>query len=247
MNSLKQYFKFHFSFRGRLNRKAYILIILKELLLIFLFAFALGVGIPALEHIEINKSIITLVIIILASAFFPVIISVSVSQLTCIVKRLHDLNLSGYWLLLVGSLSFVGNVILELIELSVISLPFVIEMVVALLSLIIGLGSIIYLLFIRGTKGDNKYGPDPLQTGNLNTPQLSKSMLLLITVPAIVVLFVSLSMVFIKKGFKEGLETAQKEVEEGKIEIKKRRAEKKRQAEQLKKLLEGNKIEENEK
>ena len=71
-------------------------------------------------------------------------------------------------------------------------------------------------------------------------------MLLLITVPAIVVLFVSLSMVFIKKGFKEGLETAQKEVEEGKIEIKKRRAEKKRQAEQLKKLLEGNKIEENE-
>ena len=164
MNSLKQYFKFHFSFRGRLNRKAYILIILKELLLIFLFAFALGVGIPALEHIEINKSIITLVIIILASAFFPVIISVSVSQLTCIVKRLHDLNLSGYWLLLVGSLSFVGNVILELIELSVISLPFVIEMVVALLSLIIGLGSIICLLFIRGTKGDNKYGPDPLQT-----------------------------------------------------------------------------------
>ncbi|MEO1551071.1 MAG: DUF805 domain-containing protein [Pseudomonadota bacterium] len=76
-----------------------------------------------------------------------------VAQISVIVRRLHDRNLSGFWLLgylglaMLGGLSglFSTTIIMGLSGLTLVS---------SVLLLVV--------VAIRGTKGANRYGPDPL-------------------------------------------------------------------------------------
>ena len=179
-------------------------------------------------------------------------------------KKLHDLNLSGYWVLLASLLTGVCvlifqwsdvtniqpslvdvtnvqsslvmkaiaglvflfvflylfllitllteafNLIFEWSNITVIKLPPVIEAITSFVQLFIIFGGIICLYFLKGTKGDNKYGPDPLQKGNLHIPKLSKKVLLWIIGLPVICLITLSSTIIIKKGFKGGLEEVQK-------------------------------------
>ncbi len=78
----------------------------------------------------------------------PVYIGLLWVQICLTVKRLHDLNHSGWWMLAVFGFSLVSGFAdtAEMLGL-VLNIPIIIY----------GL----YLLFWPGTAGDNQYGPDP--------------------------------------------------------------------------------------
>ena len=238
MKSIREYFKFYNSFKGRINRKTYILILLKETFVLLLYTGGFFISATAVEHIE-SKVVIAPFLIIMGIMFFVISIVIAVSQITSLVKRLHDLNFSGYWVLLIFFLEIVLSLILELSEISGIQLPLLVEIIVSIMAVILFLVGFIGLFFIKGTKGDNKYGPDPLQEGNLNIPKLSKSALMLLVGLPVIFLFSSLSMFVIKKGFKGGLEEIQKVMGEMQTEMEEREIRKEKQGEFLKKKLEG--------
>lgn len=111
-----------FTTKGRLNRLPYFLygigisMVAGIVLVLFMGLFAVDESLGILGMF---------VYFIFALAIIPVNICLS-------IRRLHDLNQSG-WLLLLHFVPYIGS-----------------------------LGLCIYLTFIRGTYGPNKYGPDPL-------------------------------------------------------------------------------------
>jgi uncharacterized membrane protein YhaH (DUF805 family) len=92
-------------------------------------------------------------------------LALAVSGILVGIKRLHDRNKSGWWVLLYWvapvvmlSIGFAGG------------LPEIAVNVVGFLALAIGLWALIELGCLRGTIGQNKYGPDPLAPEVLTPP-----------------------------------------------------------------------------
>ena len=108
-----------FSLEGRMNRAPYIKFLLAVLFLTFVLDIVLG-AILAL----ISPALTFLLVFIL-------LVVAAVLGLTACVRRLHDLNRSGFWYLLF--LVPVVNVIMAFC-----------------------------LMLLKGTTGENRYGPDPL-------------------------------------------------------------------------------------
>lgn len=103
-------------------------------------------------------------LLVYVSPLLALIIESTISALSLIlyyvfmIKRLHDLNFSGkyvvcYFLFLVIFFTMISSYY-PLIDYSILS-PFL------LLFFIINIVLFILLFFIRGTKGNNKYGSDP--------------------------------------------------------------------------------------
>lgn len=136
-----------FSFQGRLNRKPYIILsfalITMTFFILLLFEKAKEEFVIMKESDYIGKlsesdgSIFLLVFILIIA----LIILIFIGDLTLSVRRLHDLNLSGWWYLPIAVLNILPDIfILNLIELCF----------------------YIFLVFKRGTVGENRYGADPL-------------------------------------------------------------------------------------
>jgi len=110
----------YFSFKGRLNRWKYF---------IYLLPLVITASLPYVTVLLIpttylyQDDITTIILLIL--------------RISLSVRRLHDLNITG-WLLLIQLLFFITAIDLILIIFD------------------------LYLLFVPGTKGANKYGDDPL-------------------------------------------------------------------------------------
>ncbi|WP_105614339.1 DUF805 domain-containing protein [Vallitalea okinawensis] len=122
---LKKLINTFFSFKGRINRLAYFgygCVLFAYWLIIYLILM--------LSEPTTVELIIFLVLMIL-----PFVSSTSLH-----VRRLHDLNHSGWWAIVI----FIG----------VLSIPVISNII----SLIAG----IYLTFWKGTDGPNDYGNDPL-------------------------------------------------------------------------------------
>ena len=136
-----------FSFQGRLNRKPYIILsfalITMTFFILLLFEKAKEEFVIMKESDYIGKlsesdgSIFLLVFILIIA----LIILIFIGDLTLSVRRPHDLNLSGWWYLPIAVLNILPDIfILNLIELCF----------------------YIFLVFKRGTVGENRYGADPL-------------------------------------------------------------------------------------
>jgi len=120
--------KEYFSYEGRLNRKPYFLRYLGVIILSFIVGMIWGI---ALNVSDLLTILFTLPIIVfwLAGVVFMLFQS---------IKRLHDLNKSG-WYLLIRLASFI---------------PFI--------GFFIVLAFDLYLFLVKGTEGPNQFGPDPL-------------------------------------------------------------------------------------
>lgn len=99
------------------------------------------------------------------STAWTLIMFVPTLAVTC--RRLHDLGYSGWWQLLVYSLSItLIGILAVILGVAVLTNPLVggLGGLLAVLALLV-----FYLVFFvllcakRGTKGPNKYGPDPLE------------------------------------------------------------------------------------
>jgi len=129
-----------FSFTGRLNRAPYWLAAIAAsvvaALIVFVIVLAIGRIIPAT--------------IVLVVVFLPLIWI----TLALAIKRLHDRDKSGWWLLLF----YLAPSILEVIGKSA-GLP---AFIIGPIGFGIGIWGLVEIGFRRGTLGQNSYGPDPL-------------------------------------------------------------------------------------
>ena len=120
--------KEYFSYEGRLNRKPYFLRWLGVLVLEVISFIIWGIAVDVNDRLALIFAIL-FIVFWLACAVFMLFQS---------IKRLHDLDKSGWYLLirLAGVIPFIG--------------------------FLIALAFDLYLLLAKGTEGPNRFGPDPL-------------------------------------------------------------------------------------
>jgi uncharacterized membrane protein YhaH (DUF805 family) len=100
-------------------------------------------------------------------AYVPIVYAGVVSA----IKRLHDRNKSGWWVVLFYGAPTVISVIASILDGSLESspqLPMLLLLQVA--SLVISIWALVELGCRRGTIGHNRYGPDPLAPEILTPP-----------------------------------------------------------------------------
>jgi uncharacterized membrane protein YhaH (DUF805 family) len=141
-----------FSFSGRLNRKPYwlttlamIAILIALILVVALMAGGVGVltgGSGA------GLGFFFIIMLILYLPFLWVGVALG-------IKRLHDRNKSGWWLLLFWVLPGILQGVGEQIGTA--------GVVLSLIGLGISIWGLVEMGFLRGTVGPNQYGPDPLE------------------------------------------------------------------------------------
>jgi uncharacterized membrane protein YhaH (DUF805 family) len=139
-----------FSFSGRLNRKPYWLTTLC-LILVFLVLITVVFVVGGASILSGDLSGLGAMIIILVLLYIPLLwIGLALG-----VKRLHDRNKSGWWLLLFWFLPAILQGAGEQID--------GIGIVLTLAGLAISIWGLVEIGFLRGTVGPNQYGPDPLE------------------------------------------------------------------------------------
>ncbi len=146
----------YFRFSGRLNRKPYWLRHLVIYVVMFL-AFmvpALLLGGPSRVSAGSGLSVMDAILIII----FGIVLLVAMFMSIAIqVRRLHDRNKSGWWLLFFLLLPYVAQ-----FGLAATGNP-TLAMVGAAVGVVISIWYLVELGFLRGTEGPNRFGPDPLR------------------------------------------------------------------------------------
>jgi uncharacterized membrane protein YhaH (DUF805 family) len=136
-----------FGFRGRINRAKYWLTFVIYFIALFVLyvLFSLFFSFPT--------DLLGLLLI-----FAVPVIPITISSIAVAIKRLHDRNKSGWWLLLFYLLpGVIGNIG-----------PYTgLDFVFQLASLALSIWALVELGFLRGTSGRNQYGPDPLVPKNV--------------------------------------------------------------------------------
>jgi uncharacterized membrane protein YhaH (DUF805 family) len=152
-----------FSFRGRINRAKYWLALLFwTVVAIVVFGVMAGMLAKDIVALGSEPSAEDIVRVIFAYGigfvlvFLLVLVPMTVSSLVIGIKRLHDRDQSGWWIVLFYFGPAVASAIGKSSDSDALSL------VLSLVSLGISIWAIVVLGFLRGTRGPNRYGPDPL-------------------------------------------------------------------------------------
>ena len=150
----------YFRFSGRLNRRPYWL---RHLAL-----YAVAFAIIALPMVLLNgfgmfekpgSSTVNILVTILVGAVLIIVLAASAAMQ---VRRLHDRNKSGWWLLFFAVLPIIAEAG------SAATLDPPLTLVGAAVSFGISIWYLIETGFLRGTSGPNRYGPDPLDAGDIS-------------------------------------------------------------------------------
>ena len=155
IGALKKHIRFYYSFKGRLNRKKFILLLIESFGII---AFLLCIFMLSSLFVKASQVFVTTISI---AAMVIAGLVIGIATMGIAVRRLHDLNLSGLWVVL--PLPFEATAQLQRVGIAV--FPPTVDLIVTIIGSIIVIGLVIPLWFIKGTKGDNKYGPDLLLSG----------------------------------------------------------------------------------
>jgi uncharacterized membrane protein YhaH (DUF805 family) len=152
-----------FGFHGRINRAKYWLAgLFWAVVAIIVFgamAGMVGKDILALGSEPTGEEIVRVIFrygIGLVLVFLVVVVPMTVSWLAIGIKRLHDRDQSGWWIVLFYLAPSVVSAIGES------SGSHGISLVLSLVSFAISIWGLVVLGFLRGTRGPNRYGPDPL-------------------------------------------------------------------------------------
>ena len=146
--TVKEFKHDYFSFKGRLNRKPFLM---RLMMLGAISIFFVLIVINAEPHLKedpahfatnVRKSLVL---------FWVYYIPLIIASISLGVRRLHDLNLSGWWMLL-GSGALLSTVNTG---------NTAIDLAAAILFYIAQLFNL-FLIFFRGTKGPNRFGEDPV-------------------------------------------------------------------------------------
>jgi uncharacterized membrane protein YhaH (DUF805 family) len=152
-----------FSFHGRINRAKYWLAalfwVVVDIVVFGVLAVMLGNHLLALGSeptgAEIVRAILSFglgIILVSLLVFVPMV----VSWLAVGIKRLHDRDQSGWWILLFYFGPAVAGTLAQNSDSGAVVL------ILSLVSLGISIWAFVVLGCLRGTRGPNQYGPDPL-------------------------------------------------------------------------------------
>jgi uncharacterized membrane protein YhaH (DUF805 family) len=133
-----------FSFQGRLNRKPYwmtVIAVTVASIIVLLFILVI-----IREHLEV----VGLMILVFIILYIPLIWIV----LALAAKRLHDRDKSAWWLLVFYAIPAILNIVGNRLENE--------GIILYLISFCITVWAFVELGCLRGTRGPNQYGPDPL-------------------------------------------------------------------------------------
>src|SRR5262245_28399086 len=146
-----------FSFGGRINRAKYWLT-----MLIYAVVWVIYLVIVVILTSGLSRDALVIVLIgsMVILGFFGLWSSLAVA-----IKRLHDRNKRGWWLLLIWLVPNLLGMVPNLLG----SLPMsaagtVFGTLVALASFVIFIWGFVEIGCLKGTTGPNDYGPDPLPT-----------------------------------------------------------------------------------
>jgi len=133
-------FQLFFSFRGRVNRGKYWIAVFT-----YVVAYLIVLGIATGLGLNNPLSIVLLII-----AYIPLVIS----AISVYIRRLHDMDWSGWWVLVLFGLPIALSLLSDAMPNGALFL--------ALANFVISLGTVFILGCPRGTRGPNQYGPDPI-------------------------------------------------------------------------------------
>ena len=137
-----------FGFSGRLPRLRYFLLSLIPAIVAFLtgiiVAMNAGAGLAVFSEPLLVGSIVVFVL-------------VGIVGLSLTVRRLHDLNLTGWWILAI----WIVPSAVEYAAVQLVNNPQLGSTLSSVIALAIGL----WLWLAPGTRGANRFGPDPRGTG----------------------------------------------------------------------------------
>ena len=143
---MARFVKFHFGWKGRLNRLNYLLTEIMWLFIIGIFAFPSTFLFPLYGE--------TTITVIVGGICFLLL---GWTGTTSTIKRLHDLNKSGRRLFPPAIVLVIGAII-SLISLGAFfALLFILRPIAILISIIF----LLYLHCTNGTEGENQFGKDP--------------------------------------------------------------------------------------
>ena len=144
----------YFRFSGRLNRKPYMLRTLLIYAIFIVSSLPLVLVAQRVPNVEHGPDVPA----IAAVAVFGVVFVVGCIVLTMMsLRRLHDRDKSGWWLLF-----FMGAPFLIEVGAMVVGTPATM-LTGAIANLAISTWFLVEVVFLRGTDGPNDYGPDPLK------------------------------------------------------------------------------------
>ena len=136
-----------FSFNGRINRLSYFLRVLLIIFGAFIIGFVLGF-IYGLTGSSVSLVFLIPVGIVVSIAIFIACVSL-------VIRRLHDLNLSGIWYFVILGIGVTSSLLDQIFgELAPISSVVIFLNVISIIIFLV-------LLFWPGTRGPNNYGNDP--------------------------------------------------------------------------------------
>ncbi len=155
-----------FGFRGRLNRAKYwlaalIYLVITSVPLVFLFWVFGTNGITSTAELasRLNDSgTASISLIVFLLIFALIIIAVVVSSLLVAIRRLHDRDKSGWWIIFFYIFPSVLSSLAEAFQASSVSLAVLFNVG----AVVISIWAFIELGFLRGTDGANRFGPDPV-------------------------------------------------------------------------------------
>lgn len=145
--TVKEFKHDYFTFKGRLNRKPFLMRLMMLGAISIFFVLIVINAEPHLKEdpahfaVNVRKSLV----------FWVYYIPLIIASVSLGVRRLHDLNLSGWWMLL-GSGALLSTVNTG---------NTAIDLAAAILFYIAQLFNL-FLIFFRGTKGPNRFGEDPV-------------------------------------------------------------------------------------
>ncbi|HWD49749.1 MAG TPA: DUF805 domain-containing protein [Rhizomicrobium sp.] len=158
---------YFFSFHGRINRARfwiYLAIVIPFLMFMMMAFFAYAMSVPgAYENGGPTPFPHGPIGIAIAILFFAVLAAVAVSGFAVSVKRLHDRDQSGWWVLVFIVLP---NMLWAVWQTRAATMGGAnvggFAVLCGLAAFALSIWALIELGCLRGTAGDNRFGPDPL-------------------------------------------------------------------------------------
>ncbi|SHK43085.1 Uncharacterized membrane protein YhaH, DUF805 family [Bradyrhizobium lablabi] len=158
---------FLFSFEGRINRAKYWLVALASLIIaMFIMMKSLFVLADSLREAD-PATIATFLPILFYAIAYPLFAVGLWTYAATTIKRLHDRNRSGWWIIPFGVLPVLLPEVAGALGQSYLAL------FLGTVAFVLSIWSFVETFCLRGTRGPNRFGPDPLGADHSSIPAIS--------------------------------------------------------------------------
>jgi uncharacterized membrane protein YhaH (DUF805 family) len=162
-------YDFFFGFDGRINRAKYWRVILLNFICLMIFMLVVPLSIGSSFYNADPTWAKPLTLALLAGTMGPVLIISTWCFAAMSIKRLHDRNKSGWWLALFFiAPSLLGKLSDRLDDQTAV-------FIIGLVGFGLSVWCFVEIFCLKGTKGPNRFGSDPLAKGNMSAYAVTRA------------------------------------------------------------------------